>query len=228
MKSAFTRPQERYGASTPVDTPYRRAAQEWDNRIGSSLASARNWRLMAFGLLALELATLGGYVYERQNTRIATFVVPVDQYARPGRIELAGRAYNPTQAEIGYFIADWVRLVRSKSTDPIIVRQNWTNAYHFVSADAGAQLNAYARANDPFARVGQEAVNIEVVSVLPRTPKTYQVQWRETVYDQGGRGETSNWTGLFTTTERPPQTETELRANPLGLLITSFQLSREL
>ena len=100
--------------------------------------------------------------------------------------------------------------------------------YHFVSPEAGTQLTAYARANDPFAKVGQEAVNIEVVSVLPRTPHTYQVQWRETVYDQGGRGDTSNWTGLFTTTQRQPQNEAELRANPLGLLITSFQWSREL
>lgn len=228
MKSAFSRPQERYGASTPVDTPYRRAAQEWDQRIGSSVASARNWRTMAFGLLLLEAATLAGYVYERQNTHVATYVVPLDRYGRPGRVEVAGRGYSPSQAELGYFVADWVRLVRSKSTDPIIVRQNWTNAYHFVSAEAGAQLTAYARANDPFARIGQEAVDVEVVSILPRSPKTYQVQWRETIYDQGGRGTVANWTGLFTTTQRPPQNETELRANPLGLLITSFQWSREL
>lgn len=228
MKSAFSRPQERYGDSTPVDTPYRRAAQEWDQRIGSSLAQARNWRLMAFGLLLLELTTLGGYIYERQDTHIATYVIPVDKYARPGRIELAGRAYDPSQAEVGYFVADWVWLVRSKSTDPIIVRQNWTNAYHFVSADAAVQLSAYARANDPFAKVGQQAVDVAVVSVLPRSPHTYQVQWRETVYDQGGRGEASNWTGLFTTTQRAPRNEAELRANPLGLLITSFQWSREL
>jgi type IV secretory pathway TrbF-like protein len=228
MKSAFSRPQERYGDSTPVDTPYRRAAQEWDHRIGSAVVSARNWRTMAFGLLVLELATLGGYVYERQNTHVATFVVPVDKYARPGRIEVAGAGYNPSQAELCYFVADWVRLVRSKSTDPIILRQNWTNAYHFVSSEAGAQLTAYARANDPFAKAGQQAVDVEIVSVLPRSPKTYQVQWRETVYDQGGRGETSNWTGLFGTTQKPPQNEAELRANPLGLLITSFQWSREL
>lgn len=228
MKSAFTRSQERYGDSTPTDTPYRKAAQEWDNRVGAPVASARNWRMMAFGLLLLEVATFGVCVYELHNTHIATYVVPIDQYGRPGRIEPADRTYNPTQAEVGYFVADWVRMVRSKSTDPIIIRQNWTNAYHFVSPEAGAQLTAYARANDPFAKVGQEAVNIEVVSVLPRTPHTYQVQWRETVYDQGGRGDTSNWTGLFTTTQRQPQNEAELRANPLGLLITSFQWSREL
>lgn len=228
MKNAFTRPQERYGDSTPADTPYRRAAQQWDNRIGSAVAQARNWRLMAFCSLGLTTVTLGGYIYERQNTHVATYVVPIDRYARPGRVELAGRSYTPSQAEMGYFIADWVRLVRSKSTDPIVLRQNWISAYHFVAAEAVPALNAYAQKNDPFARVGQEAVNAEIIAVLPRSPSTSQVQWRETTYDQGGRGTTANWTGLFTTLQRPPTTEEELRSNPLGIFITSFQWSREL
>lgn len=228
MKSAFSRAQERYGDTPPADTPYRRAGQVWDGRIGSAVAAAHNWRLMAFGLLILELATLGFYVYERQNTHIATYVVPVDAYGRPGQVELAGKAYSPTQAEAGYFIADWLRLVRSKSTDPIVLRQNWTRAYNFVSPEAGAQLSAYARDNDPFARVGQQAVNVEVSSVLQRSPATYQVAWRETVYDQGVAPVTTNWTGLFTTTIRPPKTQANLQANPLGLLITSFQWSKEL
>ncbi|MFX6409618.1 hypothetical protein ABTG43_18610, partial [Acinetobacter baumannii] len=65
---------------------------------------------------------------EANNTNIATYVVPIDRYARPGRIELAGRTYEPTTAEIGYFLADWVRRTRSKSIDPIVIRDNWTGA----------------------------------------------------------------------------------------------------
>ena len=228
MRNAFKRAEERYGDSTPVDTPYRRAAQEWDNRIGSSVAQARNWRLMAFCSLGLTALTLGGYIYERQNSHVATFVVPVNEYGRPGRIELAGKSYTPTHAEMGYFIADWVRLVRSKSTDPIVLRQNWVNAYHFVTPEAGAALTEYARTRDPFARLGQDAINVEIVSVLPRSPQTYQVTWRETLYDQGGRSIPENWTGVFSTVQKPPRTEAELRANPLGLYLTSFQWSREL
>jgi type IV secretory pathway TrbF-like protein len=39
---------------------------------------------------------------------------------------------------------------------------------------------------------------------------------------------TANWTGLFTTKINPPKNEAELRANPLGVFITTFQWSREL
>ena len=107
-------------------------------------------------------------------------------------------------------------------------RDNWTGAYHFVAGGAIGQLNDYAKANDPFANAGTQAVNVEIVSVLPRSPNTYQVQWRETTFNAGASGLTENWTGIFTTKVNPPKNEAELRANPLGIYITAFQWSREL
>jgi type IV secretion system protein VirB5 len=129
---------------------------------------------------------------------------------------------------MGYFLADWVTKTRSKSIDPIVIRDNWTGAYHFVVGQAIGQLNDYAKAHDPFALAGQQAITIEVVSVLQRSPGAYQVQWRETTYDQGATTSTANWTGLFSTKIQPPTNEAELRTNPLGVYITAFQWSRDL
>ena len=54
----FHRPSIRY-AKTPVpETPYQRAAQAWDDRMGSARMQARSWRLAAFGALGLS-ALLG-------------------------------------------------------------------------------------------------------------------------------------------------------------------------
>jgi type IV secretory pathway TrbF-like protein len=228
MSSAFKRPQERYGDSLPKETPYHRAAQVWDDRIGAPRAQARNWRLMALACAGLAAIALGAYIYERQDTRIATYVVPVDRYGRPGRIELADRTYAPSQAETAYFVGDFVALVRAKSTDPVVLRQNWLKAYGFVSGDAKARLTQHARDNDPFSHVGDQAASVEIVSVLPRSPTTYQVQWRETVYEHGAALPPQRWTGLFTVAHAPPRNEAALRANPLGVFITAFQWSRDL
>ena len=224
----FRRPAERYGSSAPVETPFHRAAQEWDRRIGEPVVQARNWRMMAFCGFAVAALAVGGLIYESATKQVATYVVPIDQFARPGRIELAGRAYVPTTAEMGYFLADWVTKTRSKSIDPIVIRDNWTAAYHFVAGPALGQLNDYAKVHDPFAGAGSQAVGVEVVSVLARSPATYQVEWRETTYDQGATTSTATWTGLFTTKIQPPKTEAEVRTNPLGIYITTFQWSREL
>src|ERR1700756_2801384 len=49
----FKRPSVHYGRTPEAITPYQRAAQVWDDRIGSARVQARNWRLMAFGCLLL-------------------------------------------------------------------------------------------------------------------------------------------------------------------------------
>ena len=228
MLNAFRRPNDRYGSSGPTESPYQRASQEWDNRIGSAVAQARNWRFAAFAAMGLAALSLGGFIYQSSHTNIATYVVPIDKYGRPGRIELADQNYSPSTAVIGYFLADWVKLTRSKSIDPIVIRDNWTAAYRFIAGPGIGQLNDYAKGHDPFANAGAQAVNVEIVSVLARSPNTYQVQWRETTFDQGVSSATENWTGLFTAKINPPKNEAELRANPLGIFITTFQWSREL
>jgi len=52
---SFKRATLAYGDTPQPVTPYQKAAQVWDQRIGSSRAQAHNWRLMALGSLALAL-----------------------------------------------------------------------------------------------------------------------------------------------------------------------------
>jgi type IV secretory pathway TrbF-like protein len=52
----FRRPSVRYGRTPEPETAYQRAAQAWDDRIGSARVQAKNWRLMAFGSLALSMS----------------------------------------------------------------------------------------------------------------------------------------------------------------------------
>jgi type IV secretion system protein VirB5 len=228
MANLFKRKTPSYGGSAPQNTPYAQAAQEWDNRIGSARVQAKNWRLMAFGSLGLAFVSTAAFIVSASTTHIATYVVPVNEFGKPGKIVAAGSSYNPNTAEIGYFLGDWVQLVRAKSTDGVVIRENWKNAYHFITAQAEQTLNAYAKENDPFANLGQEARTVEVQTILPRTKDTYQVTWRETVYQGGAPMPPVRWTGLFTIRIKPPKTEQELRVNPLGIYITSFQWSREL
>src|SRR5258708_955279 len=58
----FHRPSVRYGKTPAPETPYQKAAQVWDERIGSARVQARNWRLIAFGNLALAAGLAGGLV----------------------------------------------------------------------------------------------------------------------------------------------------------------------
>lgn len=50
--------------------------------------------------------------------------------------------------------------VRSLSIDPIVVRQNWLDAYDYTTDKGAAVLNDYASKNDPFAHIGTESVTV--------------------------------------------------------------------
>ena len=60
----FRRPTIRYGQTPEPTTPYQRAAQVWDDRIGSARVQAKNWRLAFFGALALSGGLTAGIVWQ--------------------------------------------------------------------------------------------------------------------------------------------------------------------
>ncbi len=151
----FTRPRVRYSDTPQPITPYQAAAQAWDLRMGSSLAQARNWRLMAFGCLGLALLMAGGLVWRSAQSTVTPYVVEVDNLGQVRAVGEAASPYQPQDAQIAHHLARFIEQVRSLSIDPVVVRQNWLEAYHSTTDRGAATLNDYARANDPFTRVGK-------------------------------------------------------------------------
>ena len=75
----FRRPTIRYGQTPEPTTPYQRAAQQWDDRIGSARVQAKNWRLAFFGALALSGGLSAGLVWQSARGHIVPWVVQVDR-----------------------------------------------------------------------------------------------------------------------------------------------------
>src|SRR5258708_10607544 len=73
----FTRPSVHYGRAPEPVTPYQKAAQVWDERIGSAPIQAENWPLMAFGSLLLSGGLAGGLVWQSTQGTITPWVVVV-------------------------------------------------------------------------------------------------------------------------------------------------------
>src|SRR5262245_35587667 len=90
--------QKTWAPEAPLDTPYRRARQEWDSRIGSAVVQARNWRLATFGALSLVLFSIAGLVYLGAQPKTVPHIVEIDKIGAPsyrGPAGRAARAYQP-------------------------------------------------------------------------------------------------------------------------------------
>src|SRR6266481_3236738 len=85
----FRRPSVRYGRTPQPETPYQKAAQVWDERIGSARVQAKNWRLMAFGSLILSAALALSLVWQSLRGTVTPWVVQVDRLGQAQAIRLS-------------------------------------------------------------------------------------------------------------------------------------------
>lgn len=214
----FFKPKRSLTAS-PGATPYQRAGQVWDERMGLSIAHARNWRRMALAHLALAAFLGAGWWVQADRAVVRPYVVEVSDWGQTQRITALDGRYAPTEAQTAYALAQWIRDVRSKSIDPIVIRQNWLRAYDLLTPRAAGFLNDWAQARDPFAEAGREAINVEVLNVVRRSERTFDLQWRETRFVNGAQAGAERWRALITVAHQAPRTEAELMKNPLGLKI---------
>ena len=224
----FRRPATHYGKTPQPETPYQKAAQVWDDRIGSARVQARNWRVMAFGSLTLTAGFAAALVWQSANGSIVPWVVQVDRLGQAQAVEPAVADFKPTDPQIAWHLARFIEQVRSIPADPIVVRQNWLRAYEFTTAGGALALNDYARTNDPFAKVGQQQVATEVSSVIRASPDSFRVAWTERRYQDGSLAETARWTAIITIVVQPPRDAEKPRANPLGIYVNAINWSREL
>ncbi|AUZ83690.1 conjugal transfer protein TrbF [Methylophaga nitratireducenticrescens] len=224
----FKRPHARYAESPEPATPYQAAAQAWDERIGSARVQAKNWRLMAFGCLALALLMAGGLVWRSAQSIVTPYVVEVDTGGQVRAVGEAATPYRPDEAQTAHYLARFITLVRSLSIDPVVVRQNWLDAYDYTTDRGAAVLNDYARTNDPFARIGQESVTVQINSVVRASESSFQVRWSEHRFVNGAAAGIERWTAVVSIVLQTPRTEQRLRRNPLGIYVNGLSWSREL
>jgi len=224
----FRRTIQRYGDTPEPVTPYQKAAQAWDARIGSARVQAKNWRLMAFGSFALAFVLAAGLIWQSLQSRVVPYVVEVNKLGAVEAVGPATQRYQPNDAQIAYFLARFISDVRSLSTDPVVVRNNWLEAYDYATDHGAVFLNDYAQKNDPFKAIGEHTTSVQVTSVVRVSDASFQVKWTEEHFDHDALAATEHWTAILSVVTKPPANTDVLRKNPLGLYVNAINWSRDL
>jgi type IV secretory pathway TrbF-like protein len=224
----FKRPSVHYGRAPEAVTPYQKAAQVWDERIGSARVQARNWRLMAFGSLLLSGGLAAVLVWQSTKGSITPWVVEVDHLGRAQAVAPADSFYQPTDPQVAFHLARFIEDVRGLPADAIVLRQNWLRAYDFATDRGAVALNDYARNNDPFSKLGTTQISIEVSSVIRASHESFRVAWTEHHYENGQLSATERWTAILSVVIETPRDVDRLRRNPLGVYVNAINWSKEL
>jgi type IV secretion system protein TrbF len=224
----FERSMQRYGRTPSPETPYQRAGQLWDERIGSARVQARSWRLMAFGCLFLTAGTSAALAWQSLQSRVIPYVVEVDRLGEARAVQAADVDYRPTDPQVAWHLARFITNIRSVSLDPVLMRRDWLEAYDFATRRGAQFLGEFARSASPFAQVGERTVSVQVTSVVRASDRSFQVKWTETAFERGALSGTSRWTAILTIATKAPASADVLRKNPLGIYVDAIDWSREL
>lgn len=224
----FRRPNVRYGKTPAPETPYQRAGQVWDDRIGSARVQAKNWRLAFFGSLLVSGGLAAGLVWQSAHGTITPWVVQVDKLGQAQAVAPAVADYQPSDPQIAWHLARFIQEVRSIPADPVVLRQDWLDAYNYVTDKGALALNDYARTNDPFAKIGKEQVSVDVASVIRASADSFRIEWAERHYVDDALTTTERWSAIFTVAVQTPTDADRLRKNPLGLYVHALNWSKEL
>jgi type IV secretion system protein TrbF len=223
----FKRSAVHYGRTPQPVTPYQKAAQVWDDRIGSARIQAKNWRLMAFGCLFLCAGFAAALVWQSARGTVAPWVVEVDRLGEAKAVAPADSSYQATDPQIAFHLARFIEHVRGLPLDAIVLRQDWLRAYDFTTDRGAAGLNDYARNNDPFTKLGKIQVAVEVSSVIRASPESFRIAWIERRYENGQLAATERWSAILTIVLEPPRDIDRLRKNPLGIYVNAINWSKE-
>ena len=225
-------------AKTPDDgneNPYLTARRTWNEHVGAVVSSRQTWQVVGILSLLIALAGVGGIIHIGSQSKFIPYVVEVDKL---GQAQAAGPVTGTTKADqriVHAAVADFISHARLVTPDVAMQRKAVFRVYAMLAPNdpATVKMNEWMGATSdasPFARAAKEMVSIEIKSVIPQSPDTWQVDWTEKIRDrQGAPKSLTNMRALVTvyTAETTPQTtEEQLRNNPMSIYVRDFSWSR--
>lgn len=213
------------------DSPYLAARQEWNERYGSYIHTARAWRTV--GVLGLAMAVISSTyaLYLSTQVKLVPYIVEVDKLGTPvtagfpQQIEYADPRV--VRATLGNFVTSF----RSITPDAVVQKQYIDRTYALLrTSDPSTQkINAWFRGNSPFEKAKSATVAIEVNNIVALSNQTYQLDWTEFERDRKGKETgTRRFRGIATVAMIAPQDEATIRFNPVGLYIQDIDWTAQL
>lgn len=233
-------PEQLDGGRRPGENenPYLSARRTWNDQSAANVASRQMFQLLGILALLVAMASVGGVIYVGSQSKFIPYVVEVDKLGQAQAVVPADRATALDQRVVHASVAEWLSSMRTVTPDIALQRKAIFKAYSMLAPNdpATAKTNDWlngAEDRSPFKRAAKEMVNVEIISVMPQTPETWQIDWNETVRDRQGvkQGDAQRWRALITVYSLPTSVDTtdeDMRNNPLGVHVRDFSWSKQL
>mgnify|MGYP003460895340 CR=1 FL=1 len=210
------------------ENPYLSGRRSWNDHMESVAASRNMWQILAILSLMITLAAVGGIIHIGSQSKFIPYVVQIDHLGEAIAVSRADMAAPADPRVIHASVASFINDLRMVTPDIALQRRAIFRAY--------AKTNVWLNGTDlssPFKRAANETVNIEIVSVIPQSPETWQVIWRELVYDRQGHPKEPPFImrallTIYSIDSTANTTEEQIRNNPLGSYVRDYSWAKQI
>lgn len=238
MKFKKKKPVARRGAAAQgLAHPYLNARRSWNSHVGSLIASRTLWQAMALISMLVALAAVGGVVYIGSQSKFVPYVVEVNKLGEAMAVAPATRGEKVDQRIVRASIAEFIVNARTVTPDIAMQRKAIFKVYALMTSGSPAtrKMTMYLNGSpdtNPFKRAEKQTVDVEVVSAIPQTASTWQVDWVETQRTRKGEiiGKPARMRAMLNVHSQPmtPDTsEDQIRLNPMGVYVSDYSWTKQ-
>jgi type IV secretion system protein VirB5 len=213
----------------PISKDITAAQQQYVEQFGSILVMNTYLKI---ALLALSLVCVGLVVLDVHTYRVFKDVKPlvirINEVGRAEALKLDTFQYQPQEAEIRYFLIDFVQ--RHYSRMRATLKENYTRSLNFLDgrlADAVIEANKKTNVIETFLAGNSDEIDVQVNNVSIedlRTPPYKATVDFEKIYRSGGQEtKREKYVANFVFVVKDKVPNSMIPVNPLGLTITYFR-----
>lgn len=220
------------------DNPYLSARRTWNDQSAANVANRQMWQMLGILAMMIALSGVGGMIYIGSQSKFVPYVVEVDKLGQAAAVAPAQRASDADPRVVHAAVASFINDARLVTPDIALQRKAVFRLYSMLSSNdpATAKANEWLNGTEdssPFKRAVKETISIDILSVIPQTPDTWQVDWMETIRDRQGVVKTKPFrmralVTVYTVPATPQTTEEQVRNNPLGIYVRDFSWATQL
>jgi type IV secretion system protein VirB5 len=237
-KSRGNKPLDVDGHQGENENPYLAARRTWNDQSAANIANRQMWQLLGILALMIALAGVGGMIYIGSQSKFIPYVIEVDKLGQAVAVAPVQRATAADPRVVHASVASFISDIRMVTPDIALQRKAIFRVYSMLASNEPATVKANEWLNgtpdsSPFKRAEIGTVSIEVVSVIPQTPDTWQVEWIETPRDRQGVADKKAFrmralVTVYTVAATSQTTQEQIRNNPLGIYVRDFSWSKQI
>ena len=227
-QKAGKKDEKRPGSKIENLARYQSAVLAWEDRVGQGKRQLNNWRLCALISFFITLLLIVALIIVVSSRDPKVYVAKVGPKDSVQNVRIASAPIMATEVQKVYFVSEFIHNIMTIPLDPIVLRNNWLQAYNTAMGKAQVTLTNFVRDNNPFGQIGNLTETIRIEHFNPVGENSFEIVWRQNSFNQNGkRLTTKRYSGIFTVQQfRVSNNLQQLLVNPFGLKIIYFSINR--